>query len=223
MMRLTNLMFFILISFTALPCVGQTKFDASEIDNALDTITKVRAVRTIKWAENVAKLGNVDSKNNICWILNVTPSDSLYYGPVADCILKFVKKYSPALVIDHEKSTLEHVVIKYTVPRIMYSDGTISFALVINAQGEMYIDLSPRKITLTTKVFKYINAEPYGLDHDSKDVVWMAVGDVSPFKNKSERKFWSRAYINSNYASLDLAKRFVSFLSEKYNSQLQKK
>lgn len=221
-MRLTKLIFFILIVTAAIPAVGQTKFDASEIDNALDTITKVRTGRTIKWAENVAKLGNVDSKNNICWILNVTPSDSLYYGPVADCILNFVKKYSPALAIDNSKTTLEHVAIEFTVPRIMYSDGTLSFAMVIDAKGEMDIDLSPRKITLTTKVFKYVNAEPYGLDRNSNDVVWMAVGDVSPFKNRSERKFWSRAYINSNYASVDLTKRFVSFLSENYNSQLQK-
>lgn len=194
-------------------------FDLKEITNAIDTFTKVETKKTTKWATNVVKLGNIDNDHNISWKLNIPVRDSLYYGSLADCILKFVDKYRAYLQIDYKESSPEHVVIKTVVPKVLFSDGSLSFAMSIDAHGEMHIDVMPKRMILTMKVQRYVNTNPYGESGASQgETVFMRVSDVAPLKDTSEKKFWSRAFINANASCLNLADNFVRFLNNNYTN-----
>lgn len=208
----------ILLALSSRVCLGQTAstFDASEISNAAKQFNEAET-KTTKWAENVMNLGNVGKDSSICYVFNIPSSDSLYIASVYDCIRMFVDQRRTERQIDYKNSSAEHIVIKTTFPKIIFSDGSVSFAMSIDAHGEMDIDIESRKLTVTMKVEKYVNTSPYGREiQPSYGTVWLPVSSVSPFRDNGNKKLWSKAFINSNAECLNLANNFVGIMNAYY-------
>lgn len=209
----------VLMSLSSYVCMAQTAsiFDASEINKAAKQFNEVEA-KTTKWADNVLKIGKIDKDSSICYKFNIPADDSLYVASIYDCIRMFVAQRRTERQIDYKNSSAEHIVIKTTFPKIIYSDGSVSFAMSIDAHGEMVVDIASRKLTLTMKVQRYVNTAPYGREAGpSYGTVWLPVGSVAPFKNSGDKKVWSKAFINSNAECLNLANNFVGILNAYYS------
>lgn len=218
MKPMKTLMLSAIMLLSTLSSVGQitSTFDASDISKAAKQFNEAEA-KTTKWAENILALGHIDKDSDICYVFNVPSTDSLYVASVYDCIRMFVDQRRPERQIDYKNSSAEHVVIKTTFPKIIYSDGSLSFAMSIDAYGEMYIDIAPRNLKITMKVQRYVNTSPYGREVEpSYGTVWLPVGGVAPFKDNGNKKLWCKAFINSNAECLNLANNLVGIMNAYY-------
>lgn len=201
----------------ALPMLGQTLFDATEINKAAKDFNAAEA-KTTKWANNIVALGNIDPQDSsICYKFKIPTDDTLYIASVYDCIRFFVDQRRPERQIDYKQSTADYVVIKTTFPKIIFSDGSVSFAMSIDAYGEMDIDIQPTDLIITMKVQRYVNTSPYGKEVEpSYGSIWLPVGGVAPFKDNGNTKLWCKAFINSNAECLNLANTFVGIMNANY-------
>lgn len=200
------------------PSMGQitSTFDASDINKAAKQFNEAEA-KTTTWAENILKLGYYDKDSSICYVFKVPSSDSLYVASVYDCIRMFVDQRRPERQIDYQKSSAEHIVINITFPKIIFSDGSVSFAMSIDAHGIMAVDIASKQLTITMKVQRYVNTSPYGREVEpSYGTVWLPVGGVAPFKDNGNKKLWCKAFINSNAECLNLANNFVGIMNAYY-------
>lgn len=206
------------MAFHVCACFGQviSTFDASEIDKAAKQFNEAEA-KTTKWAENIKELGNISKDSSICYVFDVPSSDSLYVASVYDCIRMFVDQRRTERKIDYKNSSAEHIVIKTVFPKIIFSDGSLSFAMSIDAHGEMAVDIKSDGLKVTMKVEKYVNTSPYGRKVEpSYGTVWLPVSSVSPFKDNGNNKLWCKAFINSNAECLNLANNFVGIMNAYY-------
>lgn len=216
--KLRFILLSVLMAITVTPVCGQTltTFDPAEINEAAKKFNEAQT-RTTKWAENIVALGNVNKNNEISYKFNVPSTDSLYIASIYDCIRMFVDQRRTERQIDYKNSSAEHVVILTVFPKILYSDGSVSFAMSVDAYGEMDIDIAPRSLTISMKVQKYVNTSPYGREVEpSYGAVWLPVGGVAPFQDNGNKKLWSKAFINSNAECLNLCEHLVDILNTHY-------
>ena len=184
--------------------MGQTKFDAKEINATAEAFNDAKA-NTKRWAENIVKQGHLDKDSNICYTFNVPATDSLYIASIYDCIRMFADQRRTERQIDYSASSAEHVVIKTVAPKILYSDGNMAFAMSIDAYGSMTIDIMPCKLVVTMKVNKYVNTAPFGRKVEpSYGAIWLPVKGVAPLTD------------NANADCINLANTFVSILNTNY-------
>lgn len=196
--------------------MGQTKFDAKEINATAEAFNGAKA-NTKRWAENIVKQGHLDKDSNICYTFNIPASDSLYIASIYDCIRMFADQRRTERQIDYSASSAEHVVIKTVAPKILYSDGNMAFAMSIDAYGSMTIDIMPCKLVVTMKVNKYVNTAPFGRKVEpSYGAIWLPVKGVAPLTDNGNNKVWSKAFINANAECINLANTFVSILNTNY-------
>lgn len=215
-MRITKLVLGLIVCLFALSAQGQTTFDTSEIRKAAEAFNAAEA-KTTKWAENIVKLGHIDKDSNICYVFNVPSSDSLYIASIYDCIRTFVDQRRVERQLDYKESSAEHIVINTVFPKILYSDGNMSFAMSVDAYGMMIIDVYPRNLVITAKVCRYVNTKPYGREvQPSFGTVQLPIKGVSPMRDNGYVKTWCKAFINSNAECLNLVSSFVGILNANY-------
>lgn len=216
-MKIAKLILGFIVCLIATTAMGQTTFNPSEINKAAEAFNAAEA-RTTKWAENIVKLGHIDKDSNICYVFNVPADDSLYIASIYDCIRMFVDQRRTERQIDYKESSAEHIVIKTVFPKILYSDGNLSFAMSVDAYGDMTIDVKPRSLVITMRVSRYVNTKPYGRELEpSFGTVWLPVKGVSPLQDNGNPRLWSKAFINSNAECLNLASTFVGILNANYS------
>ncbi len=215
-MKITKILLIFLFSLIASGASGQPTFNSQEINVAAKAFNDAQA-KTTKWAENIAKMGHLDKDSNICWVFKVPAKDSLYIASIYDCIRMFVDQRRTERQIDYKESSAELIVIKTVFPKILFSDGSMSFAMSVDAYGEMSIKVEPKDLVLTMKVQRYVNTSPYGREvQPSFGTVWLPVKGVAPLKDNGNNKLWSKAFVNSNAECLNLANNFVGILNANY-------
>lgn len=215
-MKITKILLIFLFGLIASGASGQPTFNPQEINVAAKAFNDAQA-KTTKWAENIAKMGHLDNDSNICWVFKVPAKDSLYIASIYDCIRMFVDQRRTERQIDYKESSAELIVIKTVFPKILFSDGSMSFAMSVDAYGEMSIKVEPKDLVLTMKVQRYVNTSPYGSEvQPSFGTVWLPVKGVAPLKDNGNNKLWSKAFVNSNAECLNLANNFVGILNANY-------
>ena len=215
-MNLKKILFITIVCLTAISAMGQTRFDAKEINATAEAFNDAKA-NTKRWAENIVKQGHLDKDSNICYTFNIPASDSLYIASIYDCIRMFADQRRAERQIDYTASSAEHVVIKTVEPKILYSDGNMAFAMSIDAYGSMTIDIMPCKLVITLTVDRYVNTAPFGRKVEpSYGAIWLPVKGVAPLTDNGNNKVWSKAFINANAECINLANTFVSILNTNY-------